>query len=146
MLSITPSFNRRTLISCALLAFFAAPSQSAVAGDDNFDGAVWRFEMTNRKDTGKKLIGRFRVSNHVLFQKDTPSDPKFSKRVGTNHPSGKKTRFEVRDFRVFTAEDKKQMRMQGTARLLLVKFGEWEGQFTDQSGVNWDFHAFRILE
>jgi len=143
---ILAAFNFQSVIACACFALIAPAAHPAAAAQDNFDGAVWKFEMSNKKDPAKKLVGRFRVSNHVLFQKDTPSDPKCSKRVGTNHPNGKRTRIEVRDFRTFTKEEKNQVRLEGTARLSLVKFGEWEGLFTDGNGANWGFTASRIEE
>jgi hypothetical protein len=139
------SFKFRSFIVCAFWALSGLSVHPAAAADDNFDGAVWKFEMTNKKDPAKKLFGRFRVSNHVLFQKDTPSDPKYSKQVGKNFPDGKKTRFEVSDFRVLTP-NMSELKVKGTARLTLVKVGEWEGLFTDGRGVNWDFKASRIQE
>jgi hypothetical protein len=146
MRPILAAFNFHGLMACACFALIAPEAQSAAAGEDNFDGAVWKFEMSNKKEPAKKMVGRFRVSNHVLFQKDTPSDPKYSKRVGKNYPNGKRTRVEVRDFRAFTKEGMNQVRLEGTARLSLVKFGEWEGLFTDGSGSNWGFTASRIEE
>ena len=102
--------------------------------------------MTSRKHPELKFVGFFRVSEHALYQAETPADKKLSKKVGTNHPNGKMTRFDVEDFRVFVPKTREPMKMKGTARLSLVKFGEWEGMFTDGRGGNWDFHAYRIQE
>lgn len=140
----------RSAIVLAFIARFVLTASPRAWAQDNFDGAVWRFEMSSKTGPARKVQGRYRVSDHVLFQNDTPADTKFSKRVGTNHPNGGKTRFEVEDFRVFPAGQRPRrdnfVLMKGTARLKAVKFGEWEGLFTDGAGRNWDFKAFRILE
>lgn len=146
MQTIAAASKFHSVTACLLFAFLSPAAHSTAVAQDNFEGAVWKFEMSNKKDPGEKLVGRFRVSNHVLYQKDTPADPKYSKRVGTNHPGGKKTRFEVRDFRAFTQEGKRQLRMEGTARMTMLRIGEWEGLFTDKSGANWDLRASRIEE
>jgi len=129
-----------------LCVFFAACCISIATAQDNFDGAVWRFRMSKKQTPAKVLVGQFRVSDHVLFQKDTPSDPEFSKKVGRNSPNGKKTRIDVDDFRVFTKEKKRMLKMKGTARLSLDKVGEWSGIFTTGKGDNWTFKASRIKE
>ena len=80
-----------------------------------------------------------------MFQKDSPSDPDYTKRVGKNNPKGTTTSFEVDDFRAFTRQ-KKQVRMKGSAKLSLVKYGEWTGVFTDRRGVKWEIKVTRIEE
>lgn len=134
-----------TAFMIVALAILGTPPRRATA-QDTIDGAVWRFEMTNKTNPGRKFNGRYRVSDHVLYQKDSPEDAEYAKRVGTNHPNGKRTQFEVEDFRVLIPGQKAQLRIKGTARLVMVKFGEWEGVFIDGRGVNWDFKAFRIIE
>jgi len=134
------------VLAASLVAVCLLSVQKPVSAEDNFDGAIWKFEMTNKKDATKKVIGRFRVSDNVLYQKDTPSDPKYSKKVGTNHPNGKRTRFEVTELRAFKQKSKELIRIKGTGRIALVKFGEWEGLFTDGRGTNWEFKASRIEE
>jgi len=124
---------------------FILPGSSA-AEEDNFEGAVWKFEMSNKNDSSRVLVGNFRVSSHILFQKATPSDPTYSKKVGTNKPNGTKTRFEVADFRAFTKKKKVEFLIKGTGRVSLVEFGEWKGLFTDGRGVNWAIRLSRIKE
>ena len=139
------AFIRGASLIAVIVSVIACFTTTATS-EDNFDGAVWQFEMTSKQGPTRVMVGRFRVADHVLFQKDTPSDPKFSKRVGKNTPNGKKTSFKVEDFRVFTKRNKRLFKMKGTARLSLVEFGEWTGLFTDGRGQNWSFKASRIQE
>lgn len=136
-----PSVYRCLLTLAVLCAGHGALAQEG----DQFEGAVWQFEMSQKKSPDTKLVGRYRIANHVVFQKDVPSDPQFSKQVGKNQPDGKRTKMEVTDFRVFEQPSKKQQRVAGTARLKMVKFGEWTGVFTDEKGVNWDMKCTRIM-
>ncbi|WP_417746343.1 hypothetical protein [Rosistilla oblonga] len=136
---------RRVVISTVFLVVILTGHATA-SSEDNFDGAVWKFQMTNKLNPSSVFVGRFRVSNHILYQKASPSDPKYSKRVGENHPNHKKTRFEVNDFRVFTQIGKKMSTIKGTGRLSYKELGEWSGLFTDGDGNNWKFKAERIQE
>ena len=129
----------------AIACFCSAPPVFAQE-EDQFEGAVWQFAMSQKKAPQTKLIGRFRISKHVVFQKEKRSDAEFSKQVGKNHPVGKKTRMEVAGFRVFEQANKKQQSIAGTARLKMIRFGEWTGVFTDEKGVNWDIKCSRIME
>lgn len=140
--------NPRILLAVCLAATACISLKTPVFAQegDQFEGAVWQFEMSQKKNPQTKLTGRFRIADHVVFQMDKPSDPKFSKQVGKNHPDGKKTMMEVADFRVFTQPGKKQQRIAGTAKLKMIKFGEWTGVFTDKDGVNWDINCSRINE
>ncbi|MBB3208879.1 hypothetical protein FHS27_004713 [Rhodopirellula rubra] len=135
------------IVATFLFGMLAATCFAPVAtSQDNFDGAVWAFKMSKKQEPKKIIGGRFRVSNHVLFQKFDPSDAQFSKRVGKNHPNGQKTRFDVDDFRVFTEPKKRLILIKGTGRLSMDKIGEWSGIFTDGRGSNWTFKASRIKE
>lgn len=146
-MGLRSSVRRSSTVS--LFVFVAATSLPLLlqaADQDQFEGAVWRFKMTQKKSDNTTLIGRYRISDHTVYQKDTPADPSFSKAVGKNHPNGTKTRMEVVDFRAFQQSNKKQQRIEGTARLKMVEFGKWTGMFTDKVGVNWDFECSRIQE
>jgi hypothetical protein len=122
-------------------------ASSAIAEEgDQFEGAIWQFELTQKKSPDTKLVGQYRIAKHVVYQKTKRDDKDFSKEVGKNHPEGKKTKMEVTEFRAFNESEKKRLLIEGTARLKLVKGGEWSGVFTDKDGINWDMKCTRIQE
>ena len=134
----------------SILFLFAATLflcfQSQSEAQDNFDGAVWNFKLTSKKNKKLSLIGRFRVNKNVIYQKKDKSDEKFTRRVGKNNPSGKKTKLELQDLKVLAGKKKKIVEIKGTARLTLDKIGKWQGMFTDGKGGNWEMTATRVQE
>lgn len=146
MLNLVGSVRFLLVVCVAAAACFSVGLPVFAQEGDQFEGAVWQFEMSQKKSPQTKLIGRYRISDHVVFQMDKPTDPQFSKQVGKNYPDGTKTKMEVADFRVFEQPNKKQQRIAGTARLRMIKFGEWTGVFTDEKGVNWNIKCSRIKE
>jgi hypothetical protein len=133
------------LLAAVLVAGIAPDTAQAQSGD-NFEGAVWGFTMTPRTKGLKTLKGQFRVSGGVIYQKETPEDPEFSKQVGTKHPRRGRTRIAFTDLRAFDADKTPRTDIKGTARLTLDKIGAWSGLFTDGEGRNWNFKCTRIKE
>lgn len=132
-----------------LLAMFglsAVGFSSPACAEDKFDGAVWRFAMSPKKRGKETLKGAFRVSNNVLYQKETPSDPDFKKVVGKNFPKGKKTRIKFHDLRAFDKSKKLHSGIKGTVLLTMDRFGEWSGRLLDSEGQHWDFKCSRVQE
>jgi uncharacterized glyoxalase superfamily protein PhnB len=140
---IWKAFRHRLLTHCITLCLISLASISIA--EDRFEGAVWEFELKKTSPPTNVLTGRYRVSNHILFQKDNPGDKEYTKQVGRNNPNGNRTTFVVDDFRAFT-RDKKQVRMKGTGKASLVEFGKWTGTFTDRRGVQWQLRLNRIEE
>lgn len=141
------------LLSCMFFVVMCASTNREIRADDTIEGAVWQFEMSEKSRESNKLVGRFRLSNNVLYQKEKPRHPTFNKQVGKNFPKGKVTRFEVTEFRALPKGNDKidfskdaVVLLKGTGRMSLTKIGEWEGLFTDDSGINWNFKAVRIAE
>ena len=128
-----------------LIATSNANPRTAPDGD-RFEGAIWTFQMKPRQQGLVTLRGNFRVSNHVVYQKKTREASDFRKKVGRNHPSGKRTRIEFHDLRAFTLRKQVKNGIKGTARIKIDEFGRWSGMFTDGRGRNWDFQCKRAQE
>lgn len=121
-------------------------SVEAFQGGDNFDGAIWYFKITPRTKGAQTLSGQFRVSDHILYQKELRSSEDFTKRVGVNHPNGNRTRVEITDLRAKMPNGEFRSRINGEVRMTFDKFGKWSGMFTDERGINWDFNCTRVKE
>mgnify|MGYP001002968559 CR=1 FL=1 len=132
----------------AILAGFCHAADESQQGDDGgkFDGAVWQFTMKPKTGNAKAMRGRFRVNQDVIYQKATPADPTFSKKIGMNHPRYPKTKIEVTDLRALDEAGKLHRQIKGTAHLSIDKRGEWSGEFVDADGVHWEFQCTRTQE
>lgn len=135
------------LLGCFIVLGIAVcnTSQAGPAGD-NFEGAIWYFQMTPKLKGARVLRGQFRVADHIVYQKTTRDSEKFNKTVGTNHPNGKKTRVEFTDLRAMNPDKQWRNGMQGEVKMTLDQFGKWSGMFTDRMGRNWDFSCTRVKE
>ncbi|NNJ26080.1 hypothetical protein [Alienimonas chondri] len=146
MFRSTLGFTRRHAFACAFMALCGTWSAAPASAEDSFDGAVWRVKLTSKKEPSKVRHAQFRMAESVLYQKVTRTDPTYSKRVGKNFPDGRRTRFEVEDFRVRLGRKDDYVTIKGTGRMTPVKVGRWHGLFTDGRGDNWDLVADRIEE
>lgn len=126
------------------LAFLAGVGVSGVAKADDFVGAVWKFRMESY--SGAKLQGRYRISNHVMYQRSVPSDSYYGKLVGQNYPDGDYTEFEVHNMRVFGPDGQFRGYISGTASLSCDHYGQWTGEFVGSKGVRWRFRCIRYRE
>ncbi|WP_417381245.1 hypothetical protein [Gimesia sp.] len=146
------SVERVNFLSLLLLITCQIFNSSPVSAYNNFydagefEGAVWKFEMTSKAERRKKLQGRFRVENNVLYQKKTPDDPSYSKAVGKNYPKKLKTRMVLTDFRAFTKKGKVVTDMKGSFWLDFNRLGHWSGTMIDGKGTHWNFKCVRFQE
>jgi hypothetical protein len=140
--------SRAVQIATCLICLAASGPTFGQAKKDagKFDGAVWTFQMTPKVPGLQPLRGAFRVSNHVLYQKETPEDPDFTKQVGKNHPRGSKTRVEFKDLRAFVRKGVVHEGLSGNVLLTIDRFGEWSGTFIDSQGRHWGFKCSRVQE
>lgn len=131
-----------------LISLAAADCRAEGRDGGDFEGAVWRFEMTPKgsRGGGAPLAGRYRVAKHVLYQKRDRQDKDFSKRVGTNRPSGKRTKVEFDGLRAADKDGAFREGIGGTALLTMDRFGEWSGTLVDGDGRHWDFRCTRVKE
>jgi hypothetical protein len=139
---------RKLFVFALIMAVSQGIAQQAMAqGIDGgaFDGAVWGYKLTPKNERLGVQSGAFRVNNNVLYQKDKPEDKAFSKVVGKNIPSGRRTQMVFEDLRGHGPNGGIR-RISGTARLGMEKGGEWGGQFVDSNGNNWQFHVSRQRE
>lgn len=138
------------VVLCLLLACLPSRSTAALQDDDQFDGAVWRFVMKPKFKGESESKGGFRVLNNELFQKETPKDEEFSKKIGTNHPNGDRTVMKLKEFRYFAISDdpspKTAKQISGRVLLKRERFGEWSGRFIDEHGRHWEFKCSRVAE
>jgi len=151
-----PRASRVGLVcTAALLSGIVGASAASADDKDKFDGAIWNFTMTpKRGGLGlEPLKGGFRVFNHVLYQRSKPPREKkeanrddFDKVVGKNHPQGKRTRVEMKDFRAFDKNMTWHSGLKGSVLLTIDRFGEWSGTFVDSEGRHWDFKCTRVQE
>jgi hypothetical protein len=126
----------------------AVPEVHAEDGD-TIDGALWRFEMTSMKRKGEVRGGRFRVADHVLYQKDGPRSEGDEHVVGKDLPKGKRrTVIEFDGLRTFKPGPPREVAgpISGKVRLSSEKRGRWYGELIDGDGVRWKFHCVRIQE
>ncbi|MEY2725366.1 MAG: hypothetical protein RLZZ458_1233 [Planctomycetota bacterium] len=117
---------------------------------DEFEGAVWRFEISRKGESATKLEGLYRISDKVVFQAARESDKEFVRKVGNNYPARKKrvmnTRMEITNFRVAQPNGSKQQTISGSVNLKYQRYGEWTGVFTDRRGEVWEARVTRIRE
>ncbi len=97
--------TKSLVVLCLLIACLPVHSTAAAQSDDQFDGAVWRFVMKPKFKGESESKGGFRVLNNELFQKETPKDEEFTKKIGTNHPNGDRTVMKLKEFRYFAISD-----------------------------------------
>ncbi|TWU50661.1 hypothetical protein Poly51_39540 [Rubripirellula tenax] len=115
------------------------------AGDDQFEGAVWKFKITPKNI--EPLLGRYRINDHVLYQREVLSGSDYSKKVGTNHPKGQKTMTVFTDMRGFTQNTRKVIEgLRGTAHLELQEYGRWTGTIKLDGKPEMKMECIRILE
>lgn len=114
-----------------------------------FDGAVWKFQLTPKPAGGDRvpLSGRYRIAENVLYQRRDDDDKEFSKKVGKNKPNGAtKTKVEFTDLRAVAKGGAAREGIKGTATLTKERHGEWSGTFVDGDGDRWEFHCSRYKE
>lgn len=138
----------RGLFMGMFLVLLSCPPIMAATGADGgqFDGAVWNFSLRPKSPGSPNLRGRFRVSDHVLYQKASPEDADFTVQIGKNHPRGKRARVELTNFRAFGPGRELHSGMSGMAMISMDRGGEWSGRFIDSSGKHWDFKCTRVQE
>lgn len=134
------------LLFCFLLGVATSESSEAQQAGDNFEGAIWYFKMTPKLKGFNVLRGQFRVSDHVVYQKEGRDSDEFSKRVGVNHPNGKRTKVEFTDLRAKTPKNDWRNEIKGEVKMRLDEYGKWSGLLTDGMGRNWDFNCTRVKE
>lgn len=132
-------------VLAAALCFSAYHGTILAQQGDNIDGAIWQFELTKKGRSPSTVKGQFRVSKHVVYQKEKRNSPSFANQVGTNKPDGARARTEFEGLRVFD-QDRKASKMNGVATIQRNRFGEWTGTFTDGEGTNWDMKLSRVKE
>jgi hypothetical protein len=102
--------------------------------------------MTPKAPGPQPLRGAFRVANDVLYQKETPEDADFTKKIGKNQPRGSKTRIEFTDLRAFVRRGVAHEGLSGNVLLTIDRAGEWSGTFVDSQGRHWSFKCTRVQE
>ena len=102
--------------------------------------------MTGKGPRKQELNGLFRVNRHVLYQKETPDDPDFTKKIGTSKYQAKRCTIELTEFRAFDKDRNKHDGLSGKVVMTIDRFGEWTGTLIDGKGRNWDFHCSRVKE
>ncbi|WP_417851758.1 hypothetical protein [Thalassoglobus sp.] len=140
-------FNGKLLV-LLLFIYGTVVSNTGVAAQagDNFEGAVWSFMMVPKLKGAKNLRGQFRVSDHIVYQKGQKKTGEFTKRVGVNHPQGKRTKVVFTDLRALNSDREWREGMKGEVKMTIDKYGKWSGLFTDENGDNWEFTCNRVKE
>lgn len=119
---------------------------NAAQAQDTIDGAIWRFTMKPKTQGLQILKGQFRVSNHVLFQKEKPEQNDFNKQIGVNKPNKDKTVMTLTDLRAMDKKRNWHNGFKGKVLLRNERFGFWTGRFIDSQGRHWDFTCSRIQD
>ncbi len=115
------------------------------AADDQFEGAVWKFKITPKNI--EPLVGRYRINDHSLYQREVLRGSDYSKKVGTNFPKGQKTMTVFTDMRGFTQNTRRVIEgLRGTAHLELQEYGHWTGTIKLDGKPEMKMECIRILE
>ena len=105
--------------------------------------------MASKAHKGDERVGRFRVNNHVIYQKEMPRSADSEDRVvgkDVPQPRPNRTIMEFTGLRTFDSNRRPLGEISGKVRLEADARGEWNGELVDGDGVHWNFRCVRIKE